>query len=337
VGRGLTVRRLWIQVHLWLGLTLGVLGIFIGVSGSVLLYDHQIDRWLNPQRYAVSGPQVALGYADYAARIAQALSGQARVVNLRLPEEDGQPIVAVARGRESSLFYRVYVDPPTGRVLDAAPGGGFIGWLHRFHENLTLREYSGREIVGLVGFAMLISSLTGICLWWPARGRFRESLGARPGLARSRNLHYLLGFYGSLVLAMLSFTGIWLAYVDAGRSVVAAFAPLSPRVIQAPGVDPRTVFRVNLTDGGRPVALIVDSTSGAVLRRVDSTSRTSGDRFLAAQRLLHTGDAFGPFRIVLFIAGFLPGVLAVTGAMMWLRQRRARQPGKLAVEAGRSA
>ncbi len=95
---------------------------------------------------------------------------------------------------------RLYLDPPTGKVQEATPGGGFIGWVRSFHENLTLREYMGREIVGLVGFAMLISSLSGIYLWWPARGRFREALGARPGLRLSRNLHYLFGIYGAIVL-----------------------------------------------------------------------------------------------------------------------------------------
>jgi len=305
------VRRLWVQIHLWLGLTLGVLGIFIGVSGSILVYGHEVDAWLNPQRYAVTGSQPALGFGDYAARVTQG-----RIVSLRLPEAEGLPVVAMSR--EGGQFFRVWIDPPTGRVLDAAAGGGFVGWVHRFHENLTLREYWGREIVGLVGFAMLISSLSGLYLWWPARGRLREALGARAGLARSRNLHYLFGFYGSLLLALLSFTGIWLAYVDGGRSVVAAFAPVSQRAAA-----PQGTYRVNLTEKGEPVTLFVDARSGTVVRRVDS-SRTSGDRFLAAQRALHAGDAFGAARFLLFLAGLLPAVLAVTGTMMWLRQRQAR-------------
>ena len=352
------MRRAWIQIHLWLGLTLGVLGIFIGTTGSLLLYDHEIDAWLNPQRYAVTGARVSLTYAEYAAAVAQALGGGARVVNLRLPEQEGMPIVAVARARDGATFYRVYVDPPTGRVLDAVPGGGVIGWIHRFHENLTLREYGGREIVGLVGFAMLISSLSGIYLWWPARGRLREALGARPGLARSRNLHYLCGFYGSLILALLSFTGVWLAYPDAGRAIVAGFSQVSPlaRNVQAgeyrgkpippdgavsaaqtlypqarvTGVGlpagPRGVYRVNLRDADGAIAVFIDPATAAVARRADSSTRSAGDRFLAVQRRLHTGEAFGAGRIALFLAGLLPAVLAATGSILWLKKRRPRTP-----------
>ena len=353
------MRRFLVQVHLWLGLTLGVLGIFIGITGSVLLYDHEIDGWLNPQRYAVSGSEVSLDHAGYARSAGQALAGRARVVNLRMPEEKGMPVVATARVRDANEFYRVYMDPPTGRVLEAVAGGGFIGWVHRFHENLTLREYWGRELVGLVGFAMLFSALSGIYLWWPARGRFREGLGVRSGFAPSRNLHYLFGFYGSLVLALLSFTGIWLAYPDAGRNVVSAFSPLSPlaRNIQAPepaaaqepipvgdaviaaralypgaevtGIGfpsgPRGTYRINLRRAGEPISLFLDPATGAALNRIDSSTRSTGDGFLAAQRRIHTGEAFGGLgRALFFVAGFLPALLAPTGAIMWWRQRRLR-------------
>lgn len=356
------MREFWAKVHLWLGLTLGVVGVLIGVTGSILVYDHEIDAWLNPQRYAVSGAQLALPHGEYLKRATQALEGRARPVNVRLPMEEDKPVVVLVREREGAGFIRVFLDPPTGRVLDAAPGGGFIGWVHRFHENLTLREYMGRETVGLVGFAMLVSSLSGIYLWWPGRGRFREALVFRPGIAPSRNLHYFFGFYGSLVLAMLSFTGIFLAYQDGGRGVVGFFTQVSapPRDIQASRTrregkqlsleeaigkaqslypdaalagfglpaGPRGVYRVSFKGEGSaaPVTntlVFIDPFSGEALRRIDSSTRTAGDRFLIVQRLLHAGDALGAAgRAVIFLVGLLPMLFVVTGTMMWLRQGR---------------
>jgi len=352
-------------VHLWLGITLGALGIFIGITGSILVYDHAIDAWLNPARYAVTGTQAALAPGEYLKSAAQALEGRARPFNLRMPEEEGMPVVVFARGKErdgpTRGAIRLYLDPPTGRVLDVPPGGGFIAFVHAFHENLTLREYQGREIVGLVGFAMLISSLSGLYLWWPARGRLREALGMRGRFTLSRNLHYLSGFYCALVLAMLSFTGIWLAYVDAGRAVVSVFSAVPPRNVQAPeaaegdkplplgkaiqtaqslypgaplaGVGlpagPRGTYRVNLHTGGSraPVnnaAVFIDPRSGAVLRNTGPATRSGGEKFLVVQRLLHTGDILGPAgRALLFVTGLLPALFVVTGTMMWLRQRRA--------------
>src|SRR5262249_55600967 len=153
--------------------------------------------WLNPQRYAIAGTQAVLPVAEYFARASRALDGKARPGNLRMPEEEGAPLIVLARAREGGGFYRVYMDPGTGKVLDVSPTGCRVGGLHGFHEHLQLREYGGRDLVGWVGVAMLISSLSGIYLWWPARGRFRQALGFRPGLSTSRNLHYAFGFYAS--------------------------------------------------------------------------------------------------------------------------------------------
>jgi uncharacterized iron-regulated membrane protein len=150
-----------------------------------------------------------------------------------MPDTDDGPI-GFLRGQTQAL-QRVYIDPPSGRVLDVSAGSDLVNWLHAFHESLQLRDYGGRSIVGAIGIAMLLSSVTGIYLWRPIRGLSRAAFGFRAGFARSRNLHYTFGFYGSIMLAMLSFTGTYLAYPDAGRASVAAFGSVapSPRSAQA--------------------------------------------------------------------------------------------------------
>jgi uncharacterized iron-regulated membrane protein len=405
----IAMRKAWVQIHLWLGLSLGPLGVLIGLTGSVLVFDHAIDARLNPQRYSLSGDAVALPYSTYLEHAAQALEGRARPVNLRLPDAAGLPVVVLARSRgEGGALVRVYLDPRDGHVLEAGGDGGFIAWAHNFHESLALRQYSGRAIVGAVGIAMLISSLSGIYLWWPGRGRLRQGLGARRGFTLTRNLHYLFGFYGSLMLAILSFTGIHLAFPDAGRASVALFATLSApaRNMQAPepspanqaGVagdstpeaggtpkaggareaergnrpegkrgeghgdmvkavpiddavktaqalyplaqvaslglpsGPRGVYRVGLDMPGTglnppsgSLVVFIDPASGNVLRSIDPATSTGGDRYLATMRPLHAGSGVGPLlRVLFFVAGLLPALLAITGTLIWLRQRRAR-------------
>lgn len=358
-------RKIWVQIHLWVGLTLGLAGVLIGITGSILVFDQSLDAKVNPQRYAVSGSRLALPYSAYLDNAAQAVKGRARPTNLRTPGDGGMPVVVFARAREAGAAYRVYLDPQTARVLDASPSGsGLIGWAHDLHGSLMLRDYSGREIVGAVGIAMLISSLSGLYLWWP-RGRWKEALGMRRGVTRSRNLHYLFGLYGSVVLAMLSFTGILISYPEAGRAVVGLFGPVSPpaRTVQAPeapkaarplsadeavalvqplypaakvaGIGlpggPRGTYRISLTDPAgdtlaQTAVAFVDPGSGALVRRIDASTLTAADRFLALQRPLHEGVSLGlAGRIVICIAGLLPALLAVTGTMMWLRQRRQRR------------
>lgn len=361
------LRAFWVQVHLWLGLTLGVAGAFLGLSGSVLVYDREVDALLNPSRYATTGADAPLAFADYMARAAQAVPGRARPSALRMPDGAAGPIVVFARA-DAGAFQRVYVDPPSGRVLDVSAGTDLVNWLHGLHESLHLRDYGGRSIVGAIGIAMLVSALTGIYHWWPLRGLDGTAFGFRAGLAMSRNLHYTFGFYGSILLAMLSFTGIYLAYPDAGRASVAAFGSVSPspRGVQASessgrpiGVDaavavarrqypdaavtaigmptgPRGAYRVSLREhgdsGARPSAVVfVDPTTSAIVQHAGMATLTHGDAFLAAQRTLHEGHWWGPAgRALTCAAGCLPALLVVTGSIIWLRSRKRRNVAPIA-------
>jgi uncharacterized iron-regulated membrane protein len=361
--RRIELRRIWVQIHLWLGLTLGVLGAGLGVTGSLLVFDQAIDARLNPQRYATSGSQVALPFADYAQRAALAVGKGGRALNMRFPQADGTPVVVFVRAPgDTGSLRRVYLDPPTGRVLDAPAGAGLIGWAHDFHESLKLREYSGRQIVGVVGISMLVSALSGLYLWWPRRRFARTDFAFRPNLATSRNLHYMFGFYGSLVLAMLSFTGVTLAFPDAVRATVAMFTEISApqRNVQAAESSARAItadqatdlaresypkaavaaigfpagtrgaYRIALREPGDDSArgattVFVDPGSGAILRQLDRSTQTKGDAFLAYQRPLHEGGALGlAGRVIVCIVGWLPLLFVVTGAMIWLRTRRRR-------------
>jgi uncharacterized iron-regulated membrane protein len=72
--------------------------------------------------------------------------------------------------------------------------------------------------------------------------------------------------------------------------------------------------------------VFLDPATSAVLRRSDPLLRTGGDDFIALQRTLHTGEQFGIIgRIVVCAGGLLPGLLAATGTLMWLRQRRQKR------------
>jgi uncharacterized iron-regulated membrane protein len=72
---------------------------------------------------------------------------------------------------------------------------------------------------------------------------------------------------------------------------------------------------------GGNALLLIDARSGEVRRRVDASTRTGGDTFLAWQAPLHTGEAFGLFgRAVVAIAGLAPTLLFVTGSIMWMRR-----------------
>ena len=238
--RAATLRRLWLNVHLWIGVGLAVLLIPISISGGLLVWNDEIDALLNPQRYAVTGAQVALPPGTYLAKASEAVAndpGDLRATVLRYPGTGGPVrVMARAQSREGGgppRIVTVFLDPPTAAVLDVMEfRSSFIGFLHVFHENLTLPQYNGRQVVGWAGVGMLILSLTGIWLWWPRNVSSLASWLRGLRWARSPqftfNLHHLLGFWIALPLAAVSLTGIYLSFPQTAREAMSSVATLSP-------------------------------------------------------------------------------------------------------------
>ena len=228
------LRTFWWTVHRWIGLGLTVLLVPIAVSGALLVWHDPLDALLHPSRYAVTGTQL-LQPSAYLASATAALDGSAQPVGVRFPEDEGWPVIVMARGAPRVeggpiRFVNVYLDPPTARTLDVVDfRSSLIGWLHRFHENLTIPEYSGRAIVGWAGVGMLILSLTGIWLWWPRNGAFLPGLRWRRSAQTTTNLHHLLGFWISIPLAVVSFTGVYLGFPQTMRQMMSSIAPMNPQ------------------------------------------------------------------------------------------------------------
>ena len=226
------LRTLWWAIHRWIALLLCVLLVPIAISGALLVWHDELEPLLHPARFAVTGNGTT-AVSSYLDNARGALPANFTPIAVRFPAEEDRPITVMARGEEGGTrqLLTVYLDPPSGRVLDVVNfRSSFFGFLHRFHENLTVPEYSGRAIVGWAGVGMLILSLTGLWLWWPRNGVFRAGLRwRRAGDASISNLHYLLGFWIALPLAFVSLTGIYLSFPQTARSTMSAIAPMNPQ------------------------------------------------------------------------------------------------------------
>ena len=366
--RAAQLRRLWLNVHLWIALGLCALLVPISISGGLLVWHDEIDAWINPQRYAISGSQALLPPVVYLAQAQEAVvsdPAKPRATALRYPEP-GWPMRVVMRAQASEAGARprvltVYLDPSTARILDVVDfRSSFFGFLHVFHENLTIPEYSGRQIVGWAGVGMLVLSLTGLWLWWP-RGGFVRGLRWRRSPLFTFNLHSLLGFWISLPLAVVSATGIYLSFPQTARQAMSSIAPMTPQG-QRPGFGQIAQHTVLTADqalaaalasepNGKPVALFLPvqqrerpltwrtqiSRAGSAdvitLMTDDRTGQTSlgaaplsGDRAAAWIRWIHEGSHSGPvWAVAVTLTGIFPTIFAVTGIIMWLRKRAGRK------------
>ena len=342
----LQLRRIWFQVHKWIGLILAVLIIPLSLSGALLVWDRPVDRLLNPARYAVSGGALLPPHAYVDAARAVLQPGQS-IVSLAYPEGGG-PILLQASvpgaphraGPPSRIS--IWLDPPTARVLDVADSGtGVLRVMHRLHGSLMVPGV-GRKIVGWIGVAMMLSCFTGLWLWWPTVGSWLKGLRWRRHRNLDTNLHHLMGFWIALPLFVLSLTGAWISFpglFGGGRpagppgrgggqpiatpaqspdaiAAAAARAGGTVRTITWPtaGADPS--WRVMLADR----TLTIGDRDGAITA---APNRPHGGPGLAGiMRRIHDGEGMGPvWQAIIFIGGILPAALAVTGVIMWWRAR----------------
>jgi uncharacterized iron-regulated membrane protein len=337
------LRGLWFSVHKWIGLLLALLIVPISVTGAALVWHDWLDAQLNPARYAVSGP-ATLPPARYAEAAQAVLGDDKRIASLRYPEGGEGPVVITAvpgtRPKGQPQRTNVYLDGPTARVLDQAGSNeGAVRVLHVLHGSLMVPGV-GRQIVGWVGVAMLVSSLTGLWLWWPLGGSVRRGLrwNRRPQL--DANLHHQLGFWVCVPLAMLSFTGAWISFPaffgpmvgEAPQQRPAPAVPVASTTLSAndaalkAGAEPVSitwptdkspVWKVSLDAGEAEIA---DAT-GAVTRKPKRP-----ETIARKMRRGHDGTGMGPvWQTIIFVGGIIPAVLAVTGITMWVNSRRWRK------------
>lgn len=355
------LRDLWFQVHKWIGILLAILIIPISLTGSALVWHDWLDETLNPQRQ-VSG-EASLPPSAYAQSAAAALSPGERIATLTFPEGEGPVMASAARPPQPGASGRpvrtnLWLDPEGGQVIDrAASNEGAVRVLHVLHGSLMVPGV-GRQIVGWVGVAMLISCISGIWLWWPTSGRWTRGLRWRRQNSTNANLHHQAGFWILIPLAMLSFTGVWISFPQFFAQFTEASAPrgggggndrmrqMRARPLEAPALTPDAAlaaaqphatgrlvsiswptdqaqeWKVSFERRGGPAEVKVDDAT----QEVTPPRAPQPETFARTMRRWHDGTGMGiVWQVIIFIGGIIPALLAVTGIIMWLRTRGWRK------------
>jgi uncharacterized iron-regulated membrane protein len=111
----------------------------------------------------------------------------------------------------------------------------------------------GVKAVSFVGVFLFLSTATGLYLWWPRQGKFRQALSFKRGASTIRfnfDLHKTLGFYSALLLLILAFTGFSFGYKDYIKPVLTSFSTVEAEHFQDPAGLKSTVI-----PGAEPIAI----------------------------------------------------------------------------------
>src|SRR5881396_3331818 len=188
------MRKLLLRLHLWAGSMAAAILFILGLTGSLLVFEDQIDRALNPQLWYVHPQGRRLSLNALTALVEQASHGR-RVLAFRLSERDDLAYLV-----SLNIVGTVAVDPYTGQILGSMRDANrFAANLHQFHTRLLWGD-RGKLITGYGAVFLLFLAVTGVLLWWR---RKIFTVGSRTTF----DLHNAAGIYTSTFLAIFAITG----------------------------------------------------------------------------------------------------------------------------------
>jgi uncharacterized iron-regulated membrane protein len=252
--RGKT-RSLFRQFHLWVGLCFGGVFVLSGLTGSAIVWLHELDSMLNPELFHAV-PEASTSMTP--ARVEQAFERLAadprygRPTQMTLAAQADETLIAWYRSAPSSqasplalqTSRQVMVNPHTLQVAGERNWGDIgvsrrllMPTLFHLHRYLVASEF-GKTVIGISGLVMLITSVAGALLWWPKFNwkSLRRALTISHGGSWPRfnhSVHRAAGFFAAPVLAVLGFSGwyfnlpTWVTPIVSSVATVSATDKLS--------------------------------------------------------------------------------------------------------------
>ena len=216
----LTPCRLWLNIHVYVGLAAGFFFALLGLTGSLSMYRQALDEVLNPQ-LVIENPQDKPQNLDKIfANIRLAHPSRHGEWELEMPKSQDEMITAWYDNPHETFgeYYAplmVSVNPYTAEVVASRFWGHtFSTWMYNLHTQLLMGAFGART-VGIIGLGLIASCLSGLYLWWPRNlASLRSLLGIqhRQGISRfAYDLHKLIGAFSFPLLLLLAFTGFHLA------------------------------------------------------------------------------------------------------------------------------
>lgn len=361
------IRNVVVPVHRWTALTLGLVVLWMALTGLGLLFKVQLDPAVNRSLETVGDCHAPQPLDRLAARA-------------RAAHPDGvMRLIAIEGSSTRSVWARfangdtVYLDPCSG---------GVVGELNKYHGVFGALEYLHRlEFLSagdhtVAGTAALLFALVivigGMAIWWPVslKGlRWSVTFALRPGgRARLMRIHRATGFWICLIALCSALTGPvdsfpWYqraiqvmtgsaasspaprAVAPAGRQRLTLQAlwqraqQMTPHPQEALIILPRkpvSPLELDIIERSAPnhqavSFLHLDPFTGGVLRFEPYASSSLANRIMAWGIAIHAGQAGVPAQMALLVGVLGIIVLAYTGFSSFIRRRLGSWRGGLPI------
>lgn len=218
------------KVHLWLGLSSGLIVIILGITGCLYVFEEELRPIVHDYYYVdqVKNKKLPVSRLIQIAREANKSNPNQMLSGCKAMNDDRRTVMIWFSEEldENAIWYwnryqstYVYLDPYTGAVKKLEEYNfEFFVFVRMLHQTLCFNSKIGDPIVGTATIIFIISLLTGLVLWWPknksaAKQRFWfRWKNTTKWKRKNYDLHNILGYYMLIFALIIALTGLVWAF-----------------------------------------------------------------------------------------------------------------------------
>ncbi len=216
----------WLVFHRWTGIIAGLVTVIVGITGSLLVFEDELDVTLNDKLFTISSASHPLPLDQLVAAAEEANPAWKASIVSRVDDATERAFVVTLRdanGEEKQIF----INPYTASVNGTRSSLSSMALIRRLHGDLTLGSI-GENALGILALLLMAMFVAGLVVWWPRKGTLKSALSVKwDGSSRRvlKDLHNTSGVYLFVFLFLSALTVppiVWKMTTPAGGPPPAA-------------------------------------------------------------------------------------------------------------------
>ncbi|MDO8926359.1 MAG: PepSY-associated TM helix domain-containing protein [Sideroxyarcus sp.] len=241
------MRKAFVLIHRWIGLAILLFIAVAAITGTILAFDKELDRWLNDDWYYVE-PQGRRMTVDELIPIAEQYYPGRTVTNARIEDDPTRSaefslLMQGGVSNESAgvfatvtKYQNIFINPYTGVVLGGRAKGDagldrrhLIPFLTKLHYTWYAGSF-GKWVIGIAALIWLLDHFWAVYLSFPNATSWKKSFQFRWGQG-GHKLNFDMHRSGSMwtlpILLVLALTSVYLNLGPQFKWIVNKFSPLT--------------------------------------------------------------------------------------------------------------
>lgn len=353
------------QIHLWLGLASGLIVFIVSITGFLYVFEEEIRDFSQQEYLHVPVPEKPFIGLKTIIENYERLEPKQKITALKVNKEQPNATVEISTKKKKTYYFNPY----DGTLINKQ-NADWLNTVLEVHRTLLLGEF-GELIQGWSIVIFIIMLFTGLILWFPNQRRLlKQSLKIKwSGTFKRVNydLHQVLGFYASIILLLIAFSGTYFKYDTVKKTVsfvTGSELRKGDKVELKEKIDSTTIsqrynaiyqnvnksypgatsvsfsirktgeLRVRMTypnDWARNQnTIFFDGKTGQLLRTKLYKDNNAADVYEASNHDLHTGVFFGlTGKIIWSLVSLIGASLPITGFIIWWKKGKKSKGKKI--------